>query len=117
MEKKGIDYSFMRGKSSDAPLKAATLEWLGSLPAGLRPKSLPLAYPRIANSLRDCWDKPKACLAYFEDLLIDGRGDRMGFPGEIALEIAALKDFYETHVFITSQTTWEHIIAQNNASA
>lgn len=103
------DYSLLRRDQPDQVLKTETLRWLENLPVAVRPESLPVEFPRIVNSICDRWNKPKACLEYLEDLVIDHRGNRTGFPGNNTLEIAALKDFFETDVVPTSQTTWEHI--------
>jgi len=50
-------------------------------------------------------------LEYLDDLLIDRRGGRQGFPFDVALEIAGLKDYYETSIHPTAQTAWDLIIA------
>lgn len=107
------DYSSLRRHQPDQALQLETLRWLGNLPDAVRPKSLPVEFPRIANSLCDRWSEPKACLEYLDDLVIDHRGNRTGFPGNNALEIAALKNFFETDIFPTNQTTWEHITGQH----
>jgi hypothetical protein len=72
---------------------------------------VPIEYVRIANALARAWSAPRACLEYFDDLLIDRRGGRQGFPFDVALELAGLKDYYETEVHPTSQTVWDLIIA------
>lgn len=106
------DYSLLRRDQPNEALKTETLRWLDNLPVAVRPKSLPVDIPRIANSICERWNKPKSCLEYLEDLVIDHRGNRKGFPGNNAIEIATLKDFFETDIFPSSQTTWEHIAGQ-----
>jgi hypothetical protein len=88
-----------------------TVKWMESLGDDTRPKEIPTVYPRIANALCRLWNTPKACLTYLDELLIDRRGGRTGFPGGIVLEIASLKDHYETAVHPSMQTTWDHIKA------
>jgi hypothetical protein len=88
-----------------------TIRWLAALPPDVRPSALPVQFVRIANALAHAWSTPHACLEYFDDLLIDRRGDRRGFPFDVALEIAGLKDYYETAVYPTQQTVWDLIIA------
>ena len=90
-------------------LTPATHEWLQTLPAAVRPESLASQYGRVLNALRLCWGQPETCLDYFEDLLIDRRGDRLGFPADIVIEIAVLKDYYESALHGTAQSVWEHI--------
>jgi hypothetical protein len=91
-------------------LHGDTIKWLASLPADVRPTLLPIQFVRIANALARVWPAPRACLNYLEDLLIDRRGGRHGFPFDVALEIARLKDHYETVVHPTSQTVWDLIM-------
>lgn len=92
-------------------LTGDTIQWLAGLPPDVRPGALPIQYVRIANRLARVWPDAYACLAYLDDLLIDRRGGRQGFPFEVALELAGLKDHYETVVHPTAQTAWDMIIA------
>jgi hypothetical protein len=92
-------------------LGAETIRWLAGLPPDVRPAALPIQFVRIANALARVWSTPQACLEYLDDLLIDRRGDRRGFPFDVALELAGLKDYYETDVHPTAQTAWDLIIA------
>ena len=73
-------------------LNATAMRWLASLPAEARPLELCRCYPRIGNQLAALWSHPDGILAYLEDLLIDKRGDRRGFPGGIALELSRLQE-------------------------
>lgn len=87
-----------------------TIKWLASLPSDVRPTALPIQFVRIANALARIWSDHRRCLEYLEDLLIDRRGGRQGFPFEVALEIAGLKDYYETTIYPTAQTAWDLIV-------
>jgi hypothetical protein len=98
-----------RAQQQNNELTPATREWLQTLPVTVRPESLAIRYGRVLNALRLCWGTPETCLDYFEDLLIDRRGDRLGFPADVVIEIAVLKDYYESAVHGTPQTVWEHI--------
>ncbi len=92
-------------------LDSDTIRWLASLPPDVRPSALPSQFVRVANALARTWSTPHDCLQYFDELLIDRRGDRRGFPFDVALEIAGLKDYYETAVYPTTQTVWDLIVA------
>jgi len=98
-------------------LVADTIKWLASLPPDVRPTALPTQFVRIANALSRIWSDHRRCLEYLEDLLIDRRGGRQGFPFEVALEIAGLKDYYETTIHPTAQTAWDLIVAMRPLSA
>jgi hypothetical protein len=74
----------------DALLLRDTRSWLAALPFGLRPRMLPQRYPRIANELSRLWNQHDQLLAYFNDLLVDKRGDRQGFDPLIQEELQAM---------------------------
>lgn len=84
--------------------------WLAELPQHLRPRETAALYPRIANRLARVWPKPDHCRVYFDELLLDTRGDRKGFPVAVALELAALKNHYDSAVHPTHQTVWDEIV-------
>jgi hypothetical protein len=92
-------------------LVSDTIKWLATLPADVRPTALPTQYVRITNAVARIWSDHRRALEYLEELLIDRRGGRQGFPFEVALEIAGLKDYYETTIHPTAQTAWDLIIA------
>ena len=94
---------------SDLALTQETVQWLTRLPSEVQPRALIREIPRIANDLCRRWTMPAACQAYFDELLIDRRGTRRGFSMNIALELAALKNHYETHVHPAPQSWWDHL--------
>ena len=66
--------------------------WSDALPAGLRPTALIAYYPRIANLLALHWDDRGALTAYLDQLLVDRRGHRQGFPPPVLAELRRLRD-------------------------
>jgi hypothetical protein len=88
------DWRWARKWVPPEPLKAATAAWLLALPAQSRPVDLPQAYPRIANKLCEVWPDPLLCERYFDDLLTDRRGRRMGFPERVLADLKMLRQFY-----------------------
>ena len=66
-------------------LSAETIQWLADVPLGVRPELLPVEFVRIANALSRRWKARAAFLACLDDLLIDRRGNRRGFPLGIML--------------------------------
>ena len=97
------------GRSAPAPLADAALKWMQQLPPHLQPARTAMRFPHIVNSFADCWSAPQRCRDFFEQLLIDHRGDRLGFPKPIASELAALKDYYDSVLHPTQQTVWDEI--------
>ena len=103
-----------RPQPANEVLQPDTIRWLASLPGDVRPKQLPIEFPRICNELARRWPSPRECLSCLEDLVMDRRGGRTGFVFDIALEIAGLKDHYETVVHPTQQTVWDLIVSQHH---
>ena len=60
-----------------------------------RPLELCNAYPRVANRIAQCWDDLAVTEAVLDDLLVDHRGGRKGFPAQIAVELLRLQSFHE----------------------
>jgi hypothetical protein len=77
---------------SERRLSRAATQWLLVLPRELRPLELMRRYPRIANRLCEQWDDASQSLQLLEELVLDRRGGRMGFPRAVVLELQALLD-------------------------
>ncbi|RZI42786.1 hypothetical protein EGT07_12410 [Herbaspirillum sp. HC18] len=82
------------GTQKTEELAPASFKWLATLPRDVRPDNLANQYPRIANRIAEIWKKPLQCERYLDDLMMDMRGDRQGFPRAVAAEIAALKVYF-----------------------
>ena len=108
------DYAARRRPEPVETLSTETLSWLDNLPADVRPRTLTIEFPRIVNALRSHWAKPRVCLDYLDDLMLDKRGGRQGFPGAIVIEIANLKDHYAAVVHPTPRTVWDHIASRRH---
>ena len=81
----------------DMTLLPEAKRWVGELPRELRPLNTAAQYPRIANQLALTWGHdPKECRRLLEDLVIDKRGDRAGFPQEVMHELVQLKVRHDT---------------------
>ena len=68
--------------------------WLGRLPSDVYPRELAARYPRIVNLIASQWDDAAACNAYFDGLLVDGRGARQGFPLGVQRELVKLREHW-----------------------
>ena len=71
-----------------------TAEWMATLQVNFQPRELARQFPRIANAMATAWPDPVACEAYFDELLVDRRGQRKGFPPEILRELKELRRYY-----------------------
>jgi len=103
------DFVVRRRPQSAETLSAETVQWLAALPPSVKPTLLPIEFVRIANALSRRWGTPSACLAYFDDLLINKRGPRRGFSIGIVLELAGLKNYFQTFVHPAPQTVWDEV--------
>jgi hypothetical protein len=74
-------------------LSAETVAFLSSLDQSVRPYQLAVRFPRIVNNLARLWEQPAKLDRYLDDLLVDTRGNRQGFPMRILTELVALKEF------------------------
>lgn len=69
--------------------------WARKFPLQSRPLELCNVYPRVANRIAECWDDVAATEVVLDDLLVDHRGGRNGFPAQIAIELLRLQKALE----------------------
>lgn len=102
------DWGAKRKPSPPEPLSDATAAWMAELPDSVRPRQLALRYARLANRICETWGNPARCERLLDELMIDKRGGRRGFPLVIANELAALRDHY-FRLHHTGRSAWEHV--------
>ena len=71
-----------------------TMRWIATLPSEFQPTAIGKAFSRIANALAALWTRQEAFTSYLDDLLIDKRGARRGFPIDALAELHALRTYY-----------------------
>lgn len=86
----------------------ATVRWLDSLPGYVRPVALSREFPRIANRIGELWKRPARCDEYFQQLLIDHRGGRKGFPRAVSMELSQLASHYAS-VYPYRHSIWDDV--------
>lgn len=82
------------------------------------PLHLLATFPRIAGRIADLWGH-REIEAYFQDLMIDDRGNRQGFPPEVLMEILALRTYHRS-LFppsVRNVNTWADLIDKDEAVA
>jgi hypothetical protein len=91
-------FEFMRQRRGlpVAFLLRHTQEWLDTFPRRVQPYALCKLYPRIANLIAAKWADTKALSAYFDELLVDRRRGRRGFPLEVLDDLRVLRDYHAT---------------------
>jgi hypothetical protein len=106
--RKAEDWQAKRTATPSEPLSDAAAAWLAELPPSVQPRQLVLRYARLANRLCEAWPTPARCEKLLDDLLIDRRGGRRGFPLAIANELAALREHY-LRLHHKTGSAWEHV--------
>jgi hypothetical protein len=56
-------------------------------------REVPARFPRVLNQIAAIWSKPLEVECALEQLLMDCRGSRAGFPPEVLVELLALRDY------------------------
>ena len=103
-----ISFQAVRSQSvSEQQLSAQARELVSMLDESLRPTVLAARYPRILNKVAELWRRPTLMDRYFDELLMDNRGDRQGFPLNILLELTTLKEHYHSAAFPTRTGIWD----------
>jgi hypothetical protein len=69
-------------------------KWLKALPHSVLPIALIAHYPRIVNLIAMQWNDNMSCPAYFEELFVDRRGGRKGFPQDVRRDLTRLRDYW-----------------------
>jgi hypothetical protein len=92
----GADWSQTRAPLSDADrvMLSHTHAWLRGMPNGIHPKQLCRHYPRVANRIAMGWHDLPLVDRLLLDLMVDRRGDRLGFPPRIRQEIDRLYGYH-----------------------
>ena len=92
-----------------APVELSTTATtvLATLPIDVKPILMSIDFPHIVNKISELWTRPILLDRYFEELSLDARGGRKGFPLGVALEIANLREYYQTKVRPLKKSTWD----------
>ena len=106
-----VQCTYKRAGISQEPLLDITRVWLASLPQDVRPINLAEQFPRVANRLRFLWRQVARCEVYLDDLFVDRRGDRKGFPPRVSQELTALREYYAL-LHPSRASTWGHVEAR-----
>lgn len=78
---------------ADRALSGVSLEWMARLPPAVRPGRTAERYPRVVNQIAQNWTIGSQCSATFDDLLMDRRGGRLGFPYDVEVELKQLREY------------------------
>lgn len=95
-----------RATMQQQELSLKSFKWLAALPPHVRPHLLSRHYPRIVNRLAEIWHRPLQSESYLDELMMDKRGSRRGFPRDVAAEIAALKTHFLSTAKVAHFDVW-----------
>jgi hypothetical protein len=70
-------------------------------------QELSAQFPGVLNRIADVWRSPLRAERCFDELLLDCRGGRQGFPQPVLSEIASLRHYYLTRVFPKRVDPWD----------
>jgi hypothetical protein len=88
-------------------LTGEALRLLVKLDARVVLHDLPTRFPRVLNKVAAAWSRPAQADRCFDELLMDARGARQGFPLSVVSELTTLRHYYLTHVFPKKNDPWE----------
>jgi len=89
------DWTRRRASEPASGLLRPTVVWASGLPAEVQPTTLMARFPRVANLVAVLWKDPDSWRRYVDDLLVDKRGNRQGFPLDVLREIFELRGYYD----------------------
>ena len=87
-----VDFTWQRKTLPILVLLPSTQKWLDALPPRVQPRALCKFYPRVANLVAAMWADTGALGAYLDELLVDLRQGRKGFPRDVRSDLCVLRD-------------------------
>jgi hypothetical protein len=85
----------------DAALSDAARSWMQRLPEQVAPNRVCSLYPRIANRLAFLWPDPGLTEHFLDELLVDRRDGRQGFPPDVTVELLTLHRYNSRRLYVT----------------
>jgi len=95
-------------RAQDVVLTARAQMLIEVLPTPVKPKVL-LSYPHVVNRLAELWRTSQPMRRYLQDLLLDSRGTRNGFPPAVIGELSALRSYYENRIHPVRADVWSTV--------
>jgi hypothetical protein len=99
-----------KSASSSPELTGEALRLLIKVNTKVGLQELSARFPGVLNRIADVWGRPLQAERCFDDLLLDSRGTRQGFPQSIISEITSLRHYYLTRVFPKRIDPWEQAL-------
>lgn len=92
-----------------AELTAGAVRLLDSLARKCPTWELSTRFPRVLNRIAEMWNDPNRAEHCFEELMLDARCTRAGFPSEVLNELVALRTFNASRIFPKRVDPWQEM--------
>jgi len=99
-----VDFTRQRRAAPVAFLLPSTQKWHDALPRRVQPHALCDFYPRVANFIAAMWGDTESLRTYFDELLVDRRRGRKGFPPDVFNDLRGLRDYHAA----CAKGTWDY---------
>lgn len=94
---------------SKIALSPDALKLTALLRPALRPTKLQALFPHVLNRLAAVWHQPAQFERQMEELLLNTRETRAGFPLEIVAELTVLREYYRTVLHPQENDPWSTV--------
>jgi hypothetical protein len=98
-----------RTESSPRQLNDRSKAIVKEIPRDSKPVEICKNFPHIMNLIAASWHEPKAFVKTLDELLMDERGGRQGFPFAIIVELTDLREYYFAAVRPESRKLWDRL--------
>jgi hypothetical protein len=82
---------------------------IDSLPKALRPLAIIAEFPHIMNLIASSWHEPRIFVQTLDELMMNERGNRAGFPFAIIVELTDLREHYFSSVRPEARKLWDRL--------
>jgi hypothetical protein len=97
------------GPAAQIDLSPDAAKLMSLLGPTLRPARLQALFPHVVNRLAAIWHQPAQFEREMQELLLNTRGNRAGFPLEIVAELTALREYYRTALHPQKSDPWSTV--------
>jgi hypothetical protein len=101
-------FKALRARQRTVSLDSFAFAWMAHLPREVRPLELGRLYPRIVNDLTQLWTNGSQIDDYLDQLLLDKRASRNGFPKAVRDELLVLRSHNMAKYTANSHGGWEN---------
>lgn len=107
-EKNADPFRALRARQRPTELDTRAINWIARLQRDVQPRELGHQYPRIVNKLAQMWGNGQQMDNYLNELIVDTRGGRRGFPTTVRDELLILRSHNRTTNIASANDGWAH---------